>query len=172
MEQYWMPKKEDAVNLRRCLDWYSPEHLYIRDCGGVRADGRYSARGMDKVDVPLAGRTFDFHKDRNGLHLLIDEDEVFLFPLRDYSKGFSLAYERVEETDDGIGRMVMLGTGIDPYDRSLPEPRRSILRNVLDAHLIEISFKGRVDLRFHSWWEEPHWKYWAVDTPRSVAVRP
>ncbi len=160
-----MPKEDDFENLRRCLDLYTPERLYIRDCGGVRADGKYSAQGMAKVNESLEGRTLDFRKDKNGLHFLIDKNEVFHFPLRDHDKGFSLAYERIIPTQDGIGRMVLLGTGEDPYDPKLPEPRRSILRNMLDAHLLEIAFKGRVDVRFHSWFEKPHWKYWAVVPP-------
>ena len=93
---------------------------------------------------------------------------IFHFPLKDYDKGFSLVYERIEPTEDGIGRMVMLGTGIDPYDSTLPEPKRSFLRNVLDKHLVGIFFNGRVHLKFHSWWENPHWKYWTIDKPENI----
>ncbi len=160
-----MPKEDDVLNLQLCLDHYTPERLYIRDCGGVRADGKYSAQGMAKVNVSLEGKTLDFRKDESGLHLLVDREEVFHFPLDSYDKGFSLAYERIMPTPDGIGRMVMLGTGENPYDPALPEPRRSILRHMLDAHLLEITFKGRVDVRFHSWLEQPHWKYWTIVPP-------
>ena len=97
--------------------------------------------------------------------MLVDNKELFHFPLKRYDKGFSIAYERIEPTEDGIGRMVCLSTGIDPYDTSLPEPRRSFLRNVLDEHLIEIFFEGRIHLKFHSWWQEPYWKYWAAVEP-------
>tara|TARA_Y100000310_G_C20569554_1_gene757285 strand:+ start:412 stop:549 length:138 start_codon:yes stop_codon:yes gene_type:complete len=45
----------------------------------------------------------------------------------------------------------MLSHGIDPYDQNLPEPRKSTLRIVLDNHLMEIDFEGRIDLKFHSW---------------------
>lgn len=153
-----MPKELDFESLRFCLDHYQTNWLYIRLKG--------SSGGTVKVDESIEGRTLDFRKNSSGLHLLVDSEEVFRFPLRDYeselSKGFSLAYERIEPTKDGIGKMVMLGTGIDPDDSKLPEPRRSFLRHVLDDHLLEIFFKGRIDLKFHSWWIKPHWKYWTV----------
>ncbi len=159
-----MPKELDFKNLRLCLDNYQTDMLFIRDCGGYNDDGSYRIRGLEKVNESLEGKTLDFRKDKSGLHLLIDTKEVFHFPLKCkwYDRGFSCAYERIEPTEDGIGRMVMLGTGIEPYDPNLPEPRRSCLRNVLDYHLIEIYFKGRINLKFHSWMQEPHWKYWTV----------
>ena len=161
-EQYWMPKRLDFRNLRMCLDNYKAEQLYIRDCGGVREDGKYHCEGMVKVNQSLEGKTLDFRKAGSGLYMLVDSREVFHFPLQDYQKGFSVEYERIIPTEDGIGRMVMLGTGIAPYDSSLPEPRRSFLRQVLDGHLMEIFFTGRIHLKFHSWWQKPHWKYWTV----------
>ncbi|MDI6737580.1 MAG: hypothetical protein QME12_03620 [Nanoarchaeota archaeon] len=159
MEQYWMPKKLDRKNLRLCIDNYKAERLYIRLVG--------SMGGTVKVNESLEGKTLGFKKDKSGLFLLVDSNEVFHFPLKRYDKGFSVAYERIEPTDDGIGRMIMLSTGEDPYDAKLPEPRRSFLRNVLDEHLIEIFFKGRIHLKFHSWWQEPHWKYWTAVKPPS-----
>lgn len=153
-----MPKKLDFKHLRLCLDNYQANHLFIRLKG--------SSGGTTKVNENLEGRTLDFCKNKSGLYFLIDSEEVFHFPLKDYdsefTKGFSLAYERIRPTEDGIGRMVALGTGIDPYDTNLPEPRRSFLRNVLDDHLVEIFFNGRVHLKFHSWWKKPHWKYWEI----------
>ena len=128
MEQYWMPKRLDFKNLRLCLDYYTVKRIYIRDCGGIREDGMYHLQGMQKVNVELVGRNLDFKKNKTGLRILIDSEEVFHFPLKDYTKGFSLAYYRVQPTEDGIGRMVMLGTGIDPYDPNLPYPQKSFLR--------------------------------------------
>lgn len=158
MEQYFLPKSLDFEHLRFCLATYEPEWLFIRLVG--------SKGGEVKVDEDLEGRTLDFQHDETGLSLLIDSKEIIHFPLEDYakeySKGFTLAYERILPTEDGIGRMVMLSTGINPYDKRLPEPRRSILRHDLDWHLVEISFKGRIHLKFHSWFQEPHWKYWTV----------
>ena len=157
-----MPKELDFENLRLCLDNYPVEGIYIRDCGGIRENGKFSCQGMGKVRETLEGKTLDFKKDDSGLFFLIDEKEVFHFPLNNYSKGFSLAYERIRPTKDGIGRMVMLRTGVDPYDLMLPEPKKSILRIVLDDHLLEIDFKDKVHLNFHSWWKKPDWKYWQV----------
>lgn len=165
MEQYWMPKELDLKNLRYCIDMYHPTYLFIRDCGGFREDGTYSAQGRMKVSEDLIGRDLDYRKDGSGLTMLIDSEEVFRFPLEDYPKGFSVAYERIEQTEDGIGRMVMLSHGTDPYDPTLPKPTRSILRTVLDDHLMEIEFDGRINLRPHSWLKKPDWKYWTVDTP-------
>lgn len=155
-----MPKRLDFKNLRMCLDNYSADFLYIRLVG--------SAGGTEKVSEKLEGRTLGFRKDKSGLYLLIDSNEVFHFPLQDYQEGFSLAYERIEPTKDGVGRMVMLSDGIDPYDSNLPEPRRSFLKTVLDHHLMEIYFKGRINLKFHSWWIKPHWKYWTIDKPGNI----
>ena len=160
MEQYWMPKKLDFKNLRLCIDNYPADSLHIRLVS--------SMGGTLKVNEKLGGRTLDFRKDKSGLYMFIDSHEVFRFPLKDYQKGFSLAYERIEPTEDGIGRMIMLSQGIDPYDPGLPEPERSILRTVLDRHLMQIGFEGRVNLKFHSWWIEPHWKYWIIDKPGNI----
>lgn len=160
MEQYLMPKKLDFKNLRLCLDNHSADSLYIRLVG--------SKGGTVKVDESLKGRKLDFRKNKSGLHMLVDAKEVFHFSLKDYGKGFSLAYERITPAEDGVGRMVMLSHGIDPYDPSLPEPQRSFLRTVLDNHLMEIYFEGRVNLKFHSWWIKPYWKYWTIDKPGNI----
>lgn len=174
MEQYFIPKELDFVNLRYCLDHYPAERLFIRDCGGYRADGKYHLEGLVKVHEDLAGKTLDFRKNRKGLTFLIDGEAVFNFPLADYerdSKGFTLAYERIGPTADGIGRLIMLSTGIDPDDPNLPEPKTSTLRHIFDRHLLEISFPGRIPLHFHSWYENPHWKYWVVvDAPEKKKI--
>ncbi|MFC1740977.1 hypothetical protein ACFL3V_00385 [Nanoarchaeota archaeon] len=157
MEQYLVPRYKDFENLRTCLDNYTAEHLFIRLVGSVG--------GTVKVNENLDGRVLDFSRDDSGLHLLVDSSEVFHFPLEGYdselTKGFSVAYERYRMVDGGE-RMVMLGRGVDPYDPALPEPERSVLRHVLDDHLIEITFSGRVELEFDSWWQKPHWKYWRI----------
>jgi hypothetical protein len=160
MEQYWMPKKLDWKNLRLCLDNYQATHLFIRLVG--------SWGGTTKVNEDLGGKKLDFRKNRNGLYMLVDDKELFHFPLEDYSKGFSLAYERIQPTEDGIGRLVYLN-GIDPYVPGFPEPCRSILRTDLDHHLMEISFKGRVHLKPQPW-KEPLFRafaYWAIAKPKT-----
>jgi hypothetical protein len=160
MEQYWMPRQLDFEHLRKCLDNYPTEKVYIRDCGGLNPDGSSRVQGLIKVNESLEGKSLDFKKDKSGLHILIDSKEVFHFPLKDYYKGFSLAYERYRKD----GRIIILSQGIDPYDPLLPEPKTSMLRNALDSHLVEISFQGRIPLKFHSWWNKKSgWKYWTID---------
>jgi len=167
MEQYVMPKELDFENLRLCLDNYKATNLFIRDCGGIREDGKYDLQGLTKVKENLENKNLDFKKDKSGLYILIDTKEVFHFPLKSSgtreADGFSLAYERIKIDKNGNERLVMLGRGENPYDPELPEPRSSILRHNLDHHLLEIDFKGRIDLKFHSWWIEPDWKYWTID---------
>ncbi len=155
-----MPRKLDFQNLRLCLENYQPTHLFIRDCGrGERV------RGITKVSENLEGKTLTFRKNRSGLYLSVNSREIFHFPLEDYenvhTRGFSLAYERVDATGE-YEKELMLPTGVDPYDPNLPEPRQSFLRHDLDHHLLEIYFQGRVHLKFHSWMQRPHFKYWKV----------
>lgn len=78
MEQYWMPKKLDFENLRLCIDNYSANFLYIRLVG--------SAGGTVKVNKNLRDGGFDFRKNKSGLYLSVDSEEVFHFPLKDYQK--------------------------------------------------------------------------------------
>lgn len=155
MEQYFMPRELDFKNLRRCLDNYQTDQLYIRSTG--------SSGGTVNIRENLGERTLDFRKDSSGLYFLIDSEEVFHFPLKDVGTreglGFTLAYERVEED----GREVFLSHGTNPYDPNLPEPKRSLLGHIIDDCLLEIYFEGRVNLKFHSWMEKPYWKYWEID---------
>jgi hypothetical protein len=156
MEQYFMPKRLDFKNLKLCLDNYPLKSIYIRDCGMSRK------RIVNEI---LENKNFNFKKNKSGLYILINKKEVFHFHLKDYEKGFALAYERIEIAGDGIGRMVMLSQGINPYDPNLPEPRKSILRTALDDHLMEIYFDGRINLKFYSWGDKPYWKYWTIALP-------
>jgi len=122
--------------------------------------------GTVKVSEDLENKKLDFKKDKSGLYFSIDNEEIFNFSLEDYKyfdKGFSLAYHR--ETPDG--KFLFLDGLGDPYDKEHPEPKNSILRQVFDSHLTEITFEGRVDLKFHSWWEKPHTAYWTIDKPRN-----
>lgn len=150
-----MPRELDYENLRKCLDNYVAEHLFVRLVG--------SKGGTVKVSENLEGRMLDAKKYARGLGLVFSLDGTELFrgtALRD-DKGFSLEYDREDEN----GRIIMLPTGIDPYDFRLPEPKRSVLRHVLSDHLVEISFQGMIPLRFHSYIhpDSRHWKYWCID---------
>jgi hypothetical protein len=151
MDYYQMPKDLDFENLRYCLDNYKTNFILIAS--------KFSAGGKIKVREELDSRILDFKKDDSGLSILIDKSEVFNFPLKYYQKGFSLAYERFH-TEDGSIHIPYNKTF--PDDPSFPVPSRSILINVIDQHIMEIYFKGKIPLEFHSWWNEPHSKYWNV----------
>lgn len=154
-----MPKELDFENLRFCLDNYTSQNLYIRLVG--------SSGGTVKVNENLEDKTLDFKNDSSGLSILIDSNEVFRFPLKDYYKGFSLAYERFfpKRPDEDIERMYLhYGIADNPNDSTLPYPKRSFLRTVLDNHLMEIFFEGKIQLKEHSLWlQEPDIRYWTID---------
>ena len=162
MEQYWMRKRNDLSNLKRALRHYTPTNIYIRDCGGYNPDGSFRAQGLRKVNQDLEGKLLQFVELHNNLFVCINKSRIFTF--NNFSKrykGFSLAYERTEQTKDGP-RMVMLPSGFNPYDCHLPEPDSSILRTIIDEHLMEITFKGRVHLKQDGWLIKPHWLYWNI----------
>jgi hypothetical protein len=163
MEQYYIPKKLDFECLRTCLDSYKCENIFIRYVG--------SQGGNNKVNEDLNERILDFKKSQTKLDFLIDSQKIYSFDLKPYKKNnmsFTLAYERKYPD----GRIVMLGGGFDPYDKSLPEPHSSKLRHCFEAnnisHLVEITFNGRVDLEFDSWKDKPNFKYWKVVPPKKA----
>ena len=155
-----MPKELDLENMRFCIDNFPQNSIFIRLMG--------SHGGTVKVSEELnKKKKLDFKKDDSGLYFMINKKEIFHFPLEDYLKGFAIEYHRYDPKD---GHMI-IRSGLlqpDPYEKGLPEPRFSTLRNVLDYHLIEINFKGRIDLKFHSWWHEPHSKYWTIDKEKML----
>jgi hypothetical protein len=150
MEQYWLPKKLDFENLRKCLDNYETESIFIRLKGSLGGD--------IKLDEDLTDKVLDFKKDDSGLYLSIDSKEVFHFPLKDYKAGFDLAYERIKKDKNSV----IPGKRLNPYEPGLPEPKKSILRHTFDNHSFELYFKGRIDLKFHSWWNLTDLKYWTI----------
>ena len=153
-----MPKHLDFKNLRKCIDEYVADEIYIRDCGGYREDGSYRTNGMQKVNKKLKNKEFDFRKDKNGLHILINEKEIFHFTLKDHCKGFSLAYERFNK--EGIE--TILATGLNPNDANLPNPTRSFLRTVMEDHLMEIYFKGKILLKPYNGKLKETYQQWTI----------
>ena len=152
-----MPRDVDLENLRFCLDNLVTEDIFIRLMG--------SHGGTVKVKENLKNKKLDFNINSDKLYFFIDSREVFQFKLEKDDKGFAIEYNRYDPKN---GSMIILGAEEEPYDPKLPEPRYSTFRNVLDYHLIEIGFNGRIDLKFHSWWREPHWKYWTVDKEKML----
>lgn len=155
---YQLPKKLDFKNLRICLDNYTPAFLFIRLMGSIAATEKIDAF---KVGERLENRTLNFKKNKRGLYMLIDNVQTFHFPLKDYVGGFKLTYERF---DNGGLRV---WDDDDPYNPALPEPRKSTLKTILDDHLLEIDFDGRIHLKFHSWKKDrpsdhPIYKDWTI----------
>ena len=154
MEKYFLPTELDFKHLRKCLDEYEPDSIFIRQVG--------SKGECVRVDEQLEGRNLDFKKNKKGLTFLIDKKEVFHFPLKWWGTrkeiGFKLEYERFNKN----GTQVFLSHGTNPYDPSLPEPSRSILKNCADDHFLEVYFKGRINLEFYRWLQAPHFALWKV----------
>ena len=154
MEQYYLPKELGLENLRFCIDNYSPESLYIRF--------KNSLGGKIRVSEKLEGKKLDFIKNESGLDILINSDKVFHFSLGN-QVDFFLEYERILHTEEGSQKIILdQGVNLDPYGPNLPEPNRSFLRTLLDNNMMEITFPGRVNLKFHSL-KEPKGKYWVID---------
>ena len=163
MEEYNLSKGLDFENLRLCIDNHTPEKLHIRKYHEIEQDRNHYFRGMEKVNENLNNKKFDFKKDDNGLHMLVNSEEIFHFPLKIRNTNFSLGYERIEQIEKGMWRKVILKTGIDPYDQRFPEPKSSFLRSVIYDHLMEIFFKGRINLKFHSL-DKDNNKYRTINT--------
>lgn len=154
MEKYFLSPQFDFVHLRKCLDEYPLDSIFIRKIG--------SKGGEEKVRENLEGRSLDFKLGKSGLRFFIDDKKVFRFPMNSWGTrdniGFILEYERFYPD----GRQVFLSHGQEPYKIDLPEPKRSILRNCADDHYLEIYFKGRINLQFYKWLQEPDFALWTI----------
>ncbi len=174
-EQYQLIKKQDFENLRFCLDNYKIDGFFIRLMGS--SGGTIKVNTYDKTSpyFNLENKVLDFTQNKSEIKFLIDSKEVFNFSFKEYAlkyiKGFNLEYMRMEEYEyDGKKekRPISFGYGeytygIDPYDKRFPEPDYSTFRAVWDRNLVEIVFKGRIDIEFDSWWDkDAHWKYWRL----------
>jgi len=147
-----MKKEHDFDSLRYCLNNYKVNGIFIRLIGSMGGD--------TKVRTSLTSKLLDFKKDDSGLKFFIDSKEVMHFPLKDYTKGFSLQYERFH--DDG---RIFFYNGIpnNPNEKGLPKIENSIFRGALDWHLVEISFKDKIPLKKDGWLNKPYLNYWRMD---------
>ena len=114
-----------------------------------------SRGGTVKVDENLEGRTLDILEKSDQWSFHIDGLEVICFT-KDARLGVSMAYEITDENGYKV-----YTTTITPDDPAFPEAQESVLRYDLEWHLLEITFKGRIPLKFHS--EREGFKYWCVD---------
>jgi len=152
MKQYQIPEELEFESLRFCLNNYEPYWLNIREKGKL-ADNRVF------VNEDLSGKVLDFRKDETGLSFLIDSKEIFHIPLRRCSRHFLIEYERTETIEiDGE----VIERKINPYfEGNLPEPTSTLLKAVWDTNYIEIAFRSKINIEFHSWWNKDlGWKYW------------
>ena len=143
MEQYDFRLVSDEKNIKKILDNYSPFSLFIRDCGGIRENGIYSPYGLHKVNLNLTQENkLDLHFNKKSIDIYVDADFIFSLETKGgYYNGFSVGYERTDK--DGI--MFFAPYPHDnPNNDCLPVVKKSVLRNVIDSHLIEISFKEKI----------------------------
>jgi len=154
MEKYFLPPEMDFVHLRKCIDTYTLDSIFIRGAG-INSD-------KERVRENLAGRSLDFKLGKSGLKFIIDGKRAFKFSMKYWGTredvGFVLEYERFYPD----GQQVFLSHGQEPYKIDLPEPTRSILRNCADGHYLEIYFKGRVNLQFYKWLYKPDIALWTI----------
>jgi len=134
MEKYQIERKKDCYNRRKLIDKYSDKllSLYIGP--------QDPSKGRPKVNTSLRGKDVDFSRSDMGVYILGEDTFTFLF--HDYTKGFTVQYERGGKVDKNIDAIVT-----DPYDPKLPEPKKTILTNVIENHLVMIVVKGRVDIK-------------------------
>jgi len=101
---------------------------------------RGSVGGDIKIDENLERKTLAVDEVLEGLSFLVDGKKIYVHEEDDFWKRrFSLAY--------------------DTEDKPI-----SVFRSANGNYLLEITFKGKIPLKFHSWMdEEAGWKYWVVD---------
>ena len=156
MDQYQLVKEMDEENLRKCLERYEPNDIFIRLKG--------SSGGTVRVKEDIKKGELNFKKDISGWDFFLKEKGLFHFSLGnpEYEKGFSLAYERFDKKGRRFIPNRFGENKENPDNPEFTEPKFSILRNVWDSHLIEIAFKDKILLEFHSWWHEPYNAYWKI----------
>lgn len=136
-------------NLRYVIDNYVSDYLFIRLMGSMGGDVKFSESIENKI--------LDFNSD-NLFNLFIDSRKIFSFTEKFDVKGFSVEY--LEEKPFGF--LMPITYDKNPFDSILESCTHTNFRAVLDYHLLEITFKGRVRLEFDRWWYEPNFAFWNV----------
>ncbi|MBW2966900.1 hypothetical protein KY362_00280 [Candidatus Woesearchaeota archaeon] len=159
MEQYELAPRRRYGDLVHCVREMEPAWLYIRNVG--------SRGGRVLVNEDLEGKVLGVKRSPDAYVLSIDDSEVFRYLLtQTWDRRLSLGYYRYP---DETGRIPMLSTGYDPYDVRLPPVETSVFRTAnMSGHYMEIRFSGQIPLKFHSWWKEPHWKWWCVEREKGM----
>lgn len=156
MEQYEIAKTRYYGDIGFCLQNFKPERIFIRPIGSREHEVK------SRLDENLTNKKLNLRKVKEGLMIVIDDSEVFLFNQnKEWGHKFSVAYERFPN-DKGV--IPMLSTGINPDDTTLPPVRISSFRCANYDHMLYLDFKGKIPLKFHSWYDQDKiWKYWQVD---------
>lgn len=142
-----------------CVNEFEPKRLLIREVG--------SMGGKIEVNEELKGRVLGIKRLNTGLAISLDKVHVFLYEQdSNWGNKFAISYGRAPDSRTGI--VPVLSTGINPDDSSLPEVLVSTIRGGNYRHLLELDFKGKIPLKFYSWFDKKAgWKNWCVD--RSLA---
>lgn len=172
MEQYEIRPSKFYQSLCFALEHFQIQWVYIRLRG--------SMGGTIKVSEDMATKKLTLRRCREGMRVIIDGEEKFLFimtPYRKYTslsgKKWAIAYNRIDEQ----GRMFAGSTGypnsIDTYtgpdDPMLPGIESTTFRSCNSDHLIEISFVGKIPIRCLNILVNksiPGWPYWEIDKDR------
>jgi hypothetical protein len=129
-----------------------------------------------KVDEDVTDKKLSVVRCRDGLKIVIDDQERFLFKTTSIEKDsrisgkcWAIAYFRLDDN----GQMHYASTGYPnsqelytgPDDPRLPKVKQTIFRSVNYDHLIEITFSGRIPIRRSNKLVAriPGWYYWIVD---------
>jgi hypothetical protein len=175
MEQYELPPQKCYDMLTWALKNFAAESVYIRLVG--------SRGGTVKVNEPLERKRLSIKRRRDGLQILINSKEVFLFKTTSIRKNsrisgkcWAIAYFRVDKQN----RMHYASTGYPnlrepqytgPDDPKLPEVKKTIFRAVNLDHLIEIVFSGKIPIKRTNILAcgVKDWYYWEIDYRRTTA---
>jgi len=149
MEQYEISPAVYYESIRKALDNFQVKRIFIR-C----IDGSIDREVV--VNEDLNGKTLDIIETSNGLSVVINSKECFLFEfIRDRGlKWWVMAYFRRHD--------ICLSTGVNPDDETLPPVKESILRGANPTHLMEITFEGKIPLRVH-FPKDGYWDLWEID---------
>mgnify|MGYP001558278754 FL=1 len=171
MEQYEIPPGRYHQTLCYALKHFTAEHIFIRLVG-------HKGGGM-KVAENVLRKKLKLKLCKDGLRIIIDEEERFLFrttsvkrDTRISGKCWSIAFFRIDEQ----GRQHYGSTGypnsVDPYtgpdDPRLPKVKQTIFRAVNRDHFVEITFLGKIPIRCLNKlvFNTPCWYYWEIDQTR------
>ena len=168
VEQYELSPQNYYRFISYAIKHFKAEFVFIRLVG--------SRGGTVKVSEDVRGKKLVAIRCRDGLKIIINNQEIFLFKTTSVKKNdrlsgkcWAIAYYRVD--DDG--KMHFASTGYPnlqefytgPDDPRLPKVKQTIFRSVNDDHLIEITFSGKIPIRCSNKLVSriPGWYYWVID---------